>query len=322
MSALGLSLLVFNGSVQAFQPSPLKSAQRQQQPTFMQAMVDPSDIPSILTGISHHTQAAAPMMDHVSSTGDHVTLSQSDMMSAWLSTMYSTIPQMQAKLRTLMTEDGHWKAGVTEQQQQQIFDMLPRQVWSKINQEVGIYEKPHFPRDLNVIDLKHSIKPNLEELVYHHQIEKVDAAGTAKDLFPQLSEKVQTEAQATMDKGKMVLDAARIRGGSTAHDAFIGSKPTATLLAPQEHSDWNGQDIKLYESKLKWTTQYLRVLDKLPFLAFYYAIVEFFFLRKNFDVYKEEVEEDPEGVAAETLSDFAVRVGIFFVLAMLTVTFT
>lgn len=288
--AFGLSLLVLNGSsILAFQHQPSSvarnTAERRQQPTSLQAMIDPSDVPSILTGITHHVQTAAPLMDGTSSSGGADSmLSQSDALSAWLSTMYASIPEVQTKF-------------------------------------VGTLDKPHFPRELSTIDFTHSIKPNLEELAYRHQIDPKASAETAKDMLPQASQLMQAKTQAAMDKGQLVLDASKIRGGSTSHDVFVGGKQTSSLLAPHVDSVLSPDSPAKFMGRLKWTTTYLQVIDKLPRLAFYYAFVEFFFLRKNFDIYKEEVEDDPTGVAAETISDIAVRAGILFVLAMVTLIF-
>ena len=173
----------------------------------------------------------------------------------------------------------------------------------------------------------------MKELEYHHQIEKIDA-GTAKELFPQLSESVQVKAQASMDKGKMVLDAAKIRGGDTAtHNAFPSGKPTATLLPSRENSFYDGQSVQQHVETLKSTSNILKVLNRLPYAALAALLFETVFLRNNFldfffgeeptyRIYKEEIEEDPEGIAAEVISEWTVRLGIIFALAIATTVFT
>jgi hypothetical protein len=201
-----------------------------------------------------------------------------------------------------------------------LYKMLPPFVWEHALQEAGIIAKAHFPRDLSLVDITHSIKPNYEELAYKHIIDNPHAE-TAKELFPQASGMIQQKAQEAMDKGMTVLDASKIRGGSTSHDAFIGSRPTLSILSPHEQSVVTPDSPEKFMGRLKWTGTLLPVIDKLPRLAFYYALVEFFFLRPNLNIYKEEVEDDPTGVTAETISDVVVRLGILFVLAMVTLVF-
>lgn len=69
----------------------------------------------------------------------------------------------------------------------------------------------------------------------------------------------------------------------------------------------------------KDTEQLLSIIEKLPFVVFCYIFIEFFFLRKNVDLYKEDIEDDAAGVFAESVSDLTVRMGIFFVLTIVTI---
>lgn len=108
------------------------------------------------------------------------------------------------------------------------------------------------------------------------------------------------------------------------HPTMPGFVETRSLLAPHDEMGMaNGGSPELNWKRFAAGEMYadtlMRVFNKLPYVAFGYAAVEFFVLRPSSkDLYKEDVENDPLGVTTETLSDVGVRVGIFFVLAMLT----
>lgn len=107
-----------------------------------------------------------------------------------------------------------------------------------------------------------------------------------------------------------------------------GFAETKSLLAP--HTDLaipgvpsTAVEAMRFNGGLMYGQQLWAVLDKIPYVIFWYAVVEFFYLRPNSkDLYKEDIEDDPVGVTTEVASDAAVRVGIFFVLTVLTLTFT
>ena len=76
-----------------------------------------------------------------------------------------------------------------------------------------------------------------------------------------------------------------------------------------------------YAAVVEWSANFLRTVDKLPYLALGYGMIDFFILRPNLDWYKEEVEDEPGQVVAEVMGSTAVRMSIFCVLATLTMTF-
>jgi len=141
---------------------------------------------------------------------------------------------------------------------------------------------------------------------------------TAQDLLPGASTAIQEQAQAAMKSGWKVLNGNNIiEGGSPAMPGFA---PTRTLLP--YHMESSPDTPAKFGARIMYSNTLLPLFNRLPYVAIWYALLEFFFIRNNLDVYKEEIEDDPEGVTAETLSVVGVRVGIFFILAMLTVIFT
>ena len=136
------------------------------------------------------------------------------------------------------------------------------------------------------------------------------ATMTVQDIDSSLTRKVDVAAK----KGYNILDGRKIVQG--ADDTVLpGFAHTKSILAPQS----NVQDTpSQFLFRIKLAEALGPLFDKLPFVAFYYVLVEFFILRpNNKDLYVEDVEEDQMGVAVETLSDLGVRLGIFAVLSIL-----
>jgi hypothetical protein len=50
-----------------------------------------------------------------------------------------------------------------------------------------------------------------------------------------------------------------------------------------------------------------------------YALIEFFLLRPGVDLYQQDIDDEPERVLAETVLVTAVRMGVFAVVATVTV---
>jgi hypothetical protein len=73
--------------------------------------------------------------------------------------------------------------------------------------------------------------------------------------------------------------------------------------------------------QVEWAANFLNVVDQLPVVAFSYVLIEFFLIRPNLDVYKEDVESEPGSVLAETVGVTAIRLSVFCVLALVTLTF-
>jgi hypothetical protein len=133
---------------------------------------------------------------------------------------------------------------------------------------------------------------------------------TVQDIDPSLTSKVET----AIKRGYKILDGRKIVQGKDVA-LLPGFAQTQSILAPQSN-DQDSPSQFLFRIKLSEALGPL--FDKLPFVAFYYVLVEFFILRPNTkDLYGEDIEEDPMGVAVETISDLGVRLGIFAILSLL-----
>lgn len=117
-----------------------------------------------------------------------------------------------------------------------------------------------------------------------------------------------------------VLNAEAIRPVSVSP----GFTPTGSLLPVRAESPMVTNDdeaLEVFFNVADVSLRNLKQLDVLPYLAFGYATVDFFFLRDGLDWYKDEVENDRRGVLAELAASTIVRTGIFLVLAILTMVF-
>lgn len=147
----------------------------------------------------------------------------------------------------------------------------------------------------------HSIAPNLKAL-------GIDATVTPKEQLPEA-------AQAALQKGWKVVDAAKFQagGGST----LPGFKQTGGILP--EHSKIPEVTMASFTNQAFVSAKFLKVVEKLPMAAFVYVLIDFFLLRPNVDLYKEDIEEEPLEVAAETVAVSGIRLGVFFLIGFLTV---
>ena len=139
---------------------------------------------------------------------------------------------------------------------------------------------------------------------------------SVSDMLPEASETLQQSVTAAMAKGWKVLDASKIHGSGVNH--LPGFSDTNGIFGTRQVPY---DDAKSFTAEVKWAAGYFRILDKLPFVAFYYALAEFFILRPGVDLYKEEIEDDPEGVFADTVSVAMVRMGALAFISFVTVLF-
>eukprot|EP00536_Pseudo-nitzschia_multiseries_P018250 jgi/Psemu1/228282/e_gw1.2303.8.1 len=151
------------------------------------------------------------------------------------------------------------------------------------------------------------------------------ATETIQQMIPSAGEALQGQAQQALDGGFKVMDASKfVHGGGAKLPGFT---ETASMLAPHitpyPQSGTVTGDYPQFElgDRLALAYYLLEYVQKLPYVAFAYVLVEFFFLRSGVDLYKEDIEDDPSGVLAETVSDTGVRVGIFFVMTLFVFTF-
>lgn len=132
------------------------------------------------------------------------------------------------------------------------------------------------------------------------------AVGAASNTQP-LPEALQT----VLNQGWKLLDARVIQ-----QENFLpGFTPTGGILPSHQAPAETPASFAL---QVEWSARFLKVVDKLPEAAFFYALVEFFLLRPNIDLYKEEIRQEPGAVAVETLVTTAVRVAAFGIVAVVT----
>jgi len=149
------------------------------------------------------------------------------------------------------------------------------------------------------------------------------AAATIQDMIPSAGEAIQAQAQDALNGGWKVMDASKFVHGGDA--SFPGFSETKSILAPHLLPGSSDESVTMtswpqgmFKARLSYASTMLRAFEKLPYVAFGYVLLEFFFLRSGVDVYKEDVEDDPSGVFAETVSDVGVRFAFLFVLAVIT----
>ena len=166
-----------------------------------------------------------------------------------------------------------------------------------------------------------SIAPSVQALVDTTMgiTTKTATATDVTNLLPNAAPEFQHSVVEAVKRGWNVLDASRIQG--TGQNHLPGFAETRGILGTRMEA-LAVDSPPTFAAEVQWTNQLLPVLDRLPFVAFYYALVEFFLLRPGVDLYKEEIEDDPEGVAADTLSVAVVRLGAFALISFMTVTFS
>jgi hypothetical protein len=244
----------------------MKSDRKQQ--SRINALLDPSEIPTMVASLFHHTPP----------------VESSNLPSPELSGLLSTM--IQFSVPALPLPENH------------------------------LFDPPlHGPSDPFVAAGK-SITPSARAL----SDMGIQKAKSVQDMFPGASEYIQSKAQIILNKGGRLMDGEKILHGGDA--SFPGFMETKSILAPHAFDEYTRDSPAQFAARASYSSMILPVIDKLPYVAFWYAVVEFFFLRPNLDVYKEDVEDDPVGVASETISDVGVRLGFFFILAMLTLVFT
>jgi hypothetical protein len=123
--------------------------------------------------------------------------------------------------------------------------------------------------------------------------------------------------QAAMTKGWNVLSEANIMNGGGTH--LPGFLETRGIL-PSHNPNLPVETPATFAASVEWSVKLVGVIDKLPYAAFWYALVEFFILRPGIDLYKEDIENDPNGAIMETLTVSGVRMGAFFLIALITST--
>lgn len=143
-----------------------------------------------------------------------------------------------------------------------------------------------------------SIPPNLKAL-------GIDPAPITSDL---------PQAKEAIEKGLKVVDASTFQAGGG--NALPGFTPTRHIL-PQA-GPVPDITMETFTNQVFGSAKFLRAFENFPKAALAYVIIDFFFLRPDVDLYKEDIEEEPLDVAAETFAVTGVRLGVFFLITLVT----
>jgi hypothetical protein len=135
-------------------------------------------------------------------------------------------------------------------------------------------------------------------------LESLGVTQTAPGTLPETLQKI-------LSNGGRLLDARTIQ----AENFLPGFTPTFGILPAHQGP---AETPATFAASVEWSARFLKVVDKIPEAAFAYALVEFFLLRPNLDLYKEEIREEPGAVAVETAVTVGVRLIAFGVVSALT----
>lgn len=133
------------------------------------------------------------------------------------------------------------------------------------------------------------------------------------------SESVSTSlpqsVQDMINKGYSVIDSATIKD----EWQLPGFVPSSKVFSSHETSSMSPAHLESFLFQAEWASSFVKVFDKLALASFVYCSVEFFFLRRNVDLYKSEIEqESPASLWADVLATWAVRFIAMGFFALLT----
>ena len=143
-------------------------------------------------------------------------------------------------------------------------------------------------------------------------------AKSASSILPaDVSPVLKGSVQNVMDNKWPVLDSSKLANGGASH--LPGFEDIHGILPSHNRDLLRAQDDPdTLKYQVAWASQFLKSFDKLPYAAFWYAMLEFFILRPGIDLYKEDIEDDPAGVVAETVVVGGVRVAAFILIGIVT----
>ncbi|KAG7371951.1 hypothetical protein IV203_018093 [Nitzschia inconspicua] len=335
-----VTLVLLGTTVQCFQPFVAKSVSRRQNrqhPSQLQAiMMDLSDLTAMANWVSHHSTGST--VDDTTS----LLSTNSEVVSSLLSTMISATaqaewdkmdpnhvrPYLGSFLDKYYSYSEEQLDHLTYQQRWDLLRMVPLSDWIQVlkidgghEQQLQAWHEQLYQAHKHNLEETISIRPSRGGL-RALGLEDQSSTAPSNGLLQQASEIIKSRARfdSNMHNDMRPLDGSQIVHGGDA--SFPGFVQTRSILAPHVEETVRPDSPTSFVARMRGAGTILPVIDKLPFVAFYYALVEFFFLRPNVDLYKEEVEDDPAGVTAETISDVSVRVGILFIIAMITLTFS
>jgi hypothetical protein len=115
---------------------------------------------------------------------------------------------------------------------------------------------------------------------------------------------------------KFIIDGTHIQ----MEDVLPGFTKTGGILS--QHTTFDATpppSVVSFVASIDWASKFINVIDKLPIAVLVYVLIEFFLLRPNINTYKEDIEEDPTGIFADTMAVATVRVTMFCIVAIATV---
>lgn len=151
--------------------------------------------------------------------------------------------------------------------------------------------------------------------------------GGTPDPYLTAGKSIAPSARALTDLGIVAVDKSNSLG--TTLPVLDASQliPEAVLPGFAPTGSFLSSPIVPYESsattfglQLQWATDFLPVLDALPQVVFAYALVEFFILRPNLDVYLEDIQANPGRAWTDAVAVTSVRLAMFAVVAAVTTT--
>ena len=128
----------------------------------------------------------------------------------------------------------------------------------------------------------------------------------------QLSTKMAEFFDYAKSKGGSIIDPREV---IQVNELLPGFTKTGHFLPELKTYPVSEKGIKL---ELAQTIGYQRVFNELPRVAAIAAFVDFFLISPGLDAYKEEIDDDPEGAIAGTITEFGVRTAALSIVAALT----
>ena len=171
------------------------------------------------------------------------------------------------------------------------------------------HTQPLFGPPDKYLSAGHSIAPNVKALAGGEGAAATTTTTRPVDQLPEV-------AQAAAKKGWYILDAAKMENGGGS--VLPGFSKIGHIL-PTHADNIPEANMESFTAQVFTAAKFLPVLEKLPVAAFVYVLFDFFLLRPDVDLYKEDIEEEPFEVAAETAAVTGVRLATFAVIGFLTV---
>jgi hypothetical protein len=115
--------------------------------------------------------------------------------------------------------------------------------------------------------------------------------------------------------GSMLKPAAGVLPGFAPTHGIL---PTSTLMTLPGGSGGGFETPDTALINTQWSLSIVDVVDKLPQAVFLYALVDFFILKPNIDLYKEDIEAEPGTITLDWATGMLVRLATFGVIAAVT----